>query len=31
MKAYDIFLTFFVVIDPIGLVPLFGALTAGAS
>jgi multiple antibiotic resistance protein len=31
MKAYDIFLTFFVVVDPIGLVPLFGALTAGAS
>ena len=31
MKAYDIFITFFVVIDPIGLVPLFGALTAGAS
>ena len=31
MKAYDIFITFFVVIDPVGLVPLFGALTAGAS
>lgn len=31
MKVYDIFLTFFVVVDPIGLVPLFGALTVGAS
>jgi len=31
MNLFDIFLTFFVVIDPIGLVPMFGALTAGAS
>ncbi len=31
MKAYDVFITFLVVIDPIGLVPLFGALTVGAS
>ncbi|WP_298137231.1 MarC family protein [Acidiferrobacter sp.] len=31
MRAYDIFLTFFVVVDPVGLVPLFGALTAGTS
>ncbi|MDA8360772.1 MAG: MarC family protein [Gammaproteobacteria bacterium] len=30
-QAFDIFLTFFVVIDPIGLVPMFAALTAGAS
>lgn len=30
-KLFDVFLTFFVVIDPIGLVPMFGALTAGAS
>ncbi len=30
-SAFDVFLTFLVVIDPIGLVPMFGALTAGTS
>ncbi len=31
MKLFDVFLTFLVVVDPIGLVPMFGAITAGAS
>ncbi len=31
MRLYDVFLTFFVVIDPVGLLPLFGALTQNAT